>query len=123
MIISLVLTLVVWFQSCAALVGGSLGEEFGQTARERSEAKELSDASGFGLVAGILWVAGAGLVLASPRMARWFYAVASLLLLGARAGGYDDAYVWAVASVIFSLWLGAGSARGSGSRRRQSEPR
>jgi Na+/melibiose symporter-like transporter len=55
LIISLVLTLVVGFQSCAALLGGGMGEEFGETAKEKAEGKELSDASGAGLVAGYIW--------------------------------------------------------------------
>jgi len=107
MIISLVLTLIVWFQSCAAMVGGGLGEEFG-TAKEKREAQDLSDASGAGLVAGIFWVVGAGLVIARPGIARWFYLAAAPILVLAGAGGYEDAYIWAVVSLIFTAmaWRG-----------------
>lgn len=116
LIISLVLTLVVWFQSCAAMVGGGLGEEFG-TAAEKREARELSDASGAGLIAGILWVVGAGLVIARPNIARWVFLAAAPILLIAGGGGYQDAYVWAVVSLIFT----AMAWRGIGERRRKEE--
>jgi hypothetical protein len=108
LIISLVLTLVVGFQSCAALLGGGMGEEFGETAKEKAEGKELSDASGAGLVAGIFWVVGAGLVMARPGIARWFYLAAAPLLLLAGVGGYEDGYIWAVVSLIFMAmaWRG-----------------
>jgi len=108
MIISLVLTLIVWLQSCAALIGGGLGEEFSESAKEKAAGKELSDASGAGLIAGILWVVGAGLVMTRPGIARWFYLAAAFLLLIAGAGGYGDAYIWAVVSLIFMAmaWRG-----------------
>jgi hypothetical protein len=107
MIISLVLTLVVWFQSCAATVGGGLGEEFG-SATERREGQDLTAAGGGGLIAGCLWVVGGGLVLARPGLARWFYLAAAPIFLAAGAGGYEDAYIWAVVSLIFMAmaWRG-----------------
>lgn len=116
LIIALVLTLVVWFQSCAAMVGGGLGEEFG-TAAEKREARELSDASGAGLVAGILWVVGAGLVMTRPSIARWVFLAAAPILLIAGSGGYGDAYVWAAVSLIFM----AMAWRGIGERKRKEE--
>jgi len=107
MIISLVLTLVVWFQSCAATVGGGLGEEFG-SASERREAEDLTAAGGGGLIAGCLYVVGGGLVLARPGLARWFYLAAAPIFVLAGAGGYTDAYFWAGASLIFMAmaWVG-----------------
>ncbi len=116
LIISLVLTLVVWFQSCALGVGGGLGEEFG-TAADKREARELSDASGAGLVAGILWVVGAGLVMTRPNIARWVFLAAAPILLIAAGGGYEDAYVWAVVSLIFM----AMAWRGIGERKRKEQ--
>ena len=98
------------------MVGGGLGEEFG-TAAEKREARELSDASGAGLVAGILWVVGAGLVMTRPNIARWVFLAAAPILLIAGSGGYDDAYFWAAASLIFM----AMAWRGIGERKRKEE--
>lgn len=116
LIIALVLTLIVWFQSCAAMVGGGLGEEFG-TAAEKREARDLSDASGAGLVAGILWVVGAGLVMTRPNIARWVFLAAAPILLIAGSGGYEDAYIWAGVSIVFM----AMAWRGIGERKRKQE--
>ena len=98
------------------MVGGGLGEEFGSAAEKR-EARELSDASGAGLVAGILWVVGAGLVMTRPNIARWVFLAAAPILLIAGSGGYDDAYIWAAASLIFM----AMAWRGIGERKRKEE--
>ena len=40
LIISLILSLAVFFQSCAATIGGSLGEEFGEGKPEITEAQD-----------------------------------------------------------------------------------
>src|SRR5215212_10118726 len=101
MIVSLVLTLVVWVQSCAAAVGSGLGKELAENAKQKAEGQDLGAAAGAGLIAGCLWVVGGGLVLARPGIARWFYLAAAPILVLAGAGGYGDAYIWAVVSLIF----------------------
>lgn len=72
---------------------------------------------GAGLVAGILWVVGAGLVMTRPDIARWVFLAAAPILLIAGAGGYGDAYIWAVVSLIFM----AMAWRGIGERKRKQE--
>ena len=113
LVISLVLSMVVFLQSCAAGVGGSLGESFSETEAERKAAEDLSGAGGLGLFAALLWVVGAGLVIAVPKASIWIFGIAALFLIGAGANGYTDAYIWAVASAIFALmsWRGVGEKR------------
>ena len=108
MIISLVLTLIVWVQSCAGVVGGGFAEGFSQSASEKAESREMSEAGSVGLVAGVFWVIGAGLVMTRPGIARWFYLAAAPVFLIAGGAGYDDAYIWAVVSLIFMAmaWRG-----------------
>ncbi len=57
---------------------------------------------------GLLWIVGAGLVIAKPKASMWVYGAAALALVGAGAAGYSDAFIWAVASVIFAVmsWRG-----------------
>ena len=117
LIISLILSLVVFLQSCAAAIGGSLGEEFGESRAEITEAEDLSAAAGFGVLAGFLWIIGAGLVIARPKASMWLYGVAALFLLIAGTAGYTDGYIWAGASAIFALM----SWRGIGERREKEE--
>lgn len=62
----------MFFHSCAAAVGGSLQGEFGNAA-EKAEAEDLSAAAGFGVLAGLLWIIGAGLVIARPMASMWVY--------------------------------------------------
>lgn len=117
LIISLILSVAVLIQSCAAGIGGSLGEEFSESATEKAAAEDLSAASGFGFLAVLLWVIGAGLVMAKPRISMWIYGVAALSLLAAGAAGYSDGFIWAVASAIFA----AMSWRGIKERQRKEE--
>ena len=117
LIISLILSLVVFVQSCAAAIGGSLGEEFGESKAEITEAQDLSAAAGFGVLAALLWIVGAGLVMARPKASLWLYAVAAFFLVIAGTAGYGDGYVWAVASAIFALM----SWRGIRERREKEE--
>ena len=108
LIISLILSFAVFFQSCAATIGGSLGEEFGEGKAEITEAQDLGAAGGMGIFAAFLWLVGAGLVLARPKASMWIYGVAALFLLLAGTAGYGDGYIWAVVSVVFSAmsWRG-----------------
>lgn len=108
LIISLILSLVVFLQSCAATVGGALGEEFGEGNAEITEAQDLSAGGAFGMFAAFFWIVGAGLVIAKPKASMWLYGVAALCLLIAGSAGYGDGYIWAGASVIFALmsWRG-----------------
>jgi membrane protein implicated in regulation of membrane protease activity len=120
LIISLILSLAVFFQSCAATIGGSLGEEFGEGKPEITEAQDLSAAGAFGIFAALLWVTGAALVLAKPKASIWIYSIAGLFLLIAGTAGYGDGYIWAVVSVIFALmsWRGVRERRNKDERER-----
>jgi hypothetical protein len=119
LIISLILSLAVFFQSCAAAIGGSLQGEFGNAA-EKAQAEDLSGGAAFGVLAGLLWVVGAGLVIAKPKASVWIYSVAALCLLIAGTAGYSDGYIWAGASVIFALmsWRGIRERRAKDERDR-----
>ena len=98
MVLSLVLTIVVFIQSCAVAFGGSLTED-----------EDMAGGGGIGILVALLWIVGAGLVIGLPRAAMWVFGVAAFFgLLGSTAGGFPDLWIWTVVSVIFSLmsWRG-----------------
>jgi len=94
-ILSMVLFLIISFQSCAVGVGNALAEN-----------EEVSGSAGlalafFMLVAGIIGVAArkskAGSIVAGA-----FYALGGLIGI-VSAGSYTDLYIWAVLSFIFAV--------------------
>lgn len=98
MVIALVLMVVVFIQSCAVSVGGSLGED-----------EDMAGGGGLGILLAISWIVGAGLVLGRPKGAVWAFGVGAVLgLIGATAGAFPDLWIWTVVSVIFGLmsWRG-----------------
>ena len=108
LIISLALSLVVFVQSCAAGVGGSFDQSFGQSVAEKDKGADLAGAGSMGFLAAVVWILGAGLVLSRPRVSMYLYALAVPILAAAGASGYADAYVWAFASLVFAVmaWRG-----------------
>ncbi len=98
MVLSLVLTVVVFIQSCAVAFSGSIAED-----------EDMAGGGGIGIFVGLLWLVGAGLVLGLPKAAMWVFSGAALLgLIGATAGGFPDLWVWTVVSAVFALmsWRG-----------------
>jgi hypothetical protein len=98
MVIALALTVVVFLQSCAVSIGGSLGED-----------EDMSGGGGLGVLMSLAWIVGAGLVLNKPRAAVWAFGIGAVLgLLGATAGGFPDLWIWTAVSVIFAAmsWRG-----------------
>lgn len=94
-IISIVLSLIVTFQSCAAGIGNSLAEN-----------KEVSGSAGLFLaicmlVAGIVGIA-ARKSKGGTITAGCFYIVGGIIGL-ANAGSYSDLKIWAVLSFIFAV--------------------
>ncbi len=98
MVIALVLMLVVFVQSCAVSVGGSIGED-----------EDMAGGGGLGILLAISWAVGAGLVLGKPKAAIWAFGIGGMFgLIGATAGAFPDLWIWTVVSVIFGLmsWRG-----------------
>lgn len=94
-ILSMVLFLIISFQSCAVGVGNALAEN-----------EEVSGSAGlvlafFMLVAGIIGVA-ARKSKAGSIVAGVFYALGGLIGI-VSAGSYKDLYIWAVLSFIFAV--------------------
>lgn len=95
-IISIVLSLVILFQSCAANVGSALGN-----------GKDTSGSVGT-LVAILLIVAGIiGIAARKSKggaiAATIVYAIAGISAIGASTGIYKDLVVWGVLSLIFAV--------------------
>lgn len=108
LIISLVLVVISGVQSCAVAVGGSIAQDLSTAASDKQKAEDLAGAGGLGVFAALLWVVGAGFVMAKPKVSLWVFGIASLLWVGAGAAGFTDAYFWMVASIIFAVmsWRG-----------------
>lgn len=95
-IISIVLSVVVWFQSCAAGLGSSL----------ENNKKDISGAAGafvglFFVVAGIIGIAArkskGGAIAAAV-----FYGIAGIIGVASN-GIFKDLLVWGVLSLIFAV--------------------
>ncbi len=98
MVIALVLMVVVFVQSCAVAVGGSLGEN-----------EDMSGGGGLGIFLAISWIVGAGLVLGKPKAAVWAFGVGAVCgILGATAGEFPDLWIWTAVSLILAVmsWRG-----------------
>ena len=96
-ILSIVFSLVILFQSCAANVGSVLG----------SNGKDTSGSVGT-LVAILLIVAGIiGIAARSSKggsiAATIIYAIAGISAIGASTGIYKDLLIWGVLSLIFAV--------------------
>lgn len=104
LIVSLVLMTAVFFQSCAASVGGSLSDD-----------EDLSGAAGLGILVGFLFLFGGAFVLPFPRVSMVLFAVAAAFaLIGGVSSEFTDLIVWAV----IALGLGAMSYMGYRARRK-----
>ncbi len=108
LIVSVVLMLIAGIQSCAVALGGSAAESLSTAAHDKQQAKDIAGAGSAGVFAVLLWLVAAAFVMSKPRVSMWLFGGAALILLGAGAGGFTDAFIWAVASAIFAVmsWRG-----------------
>jgi uncharacterized membrane protein len=116
-IISLVLMVALFVQSCAITLGGSAVESLSTNAAERQEAEDIAGAGALGIFAAVLWLVGAAFVMSRPKVATWVYGAASLCCLSGAAAGFTDLWIWMVVSLAFT----AMSWRGIGEKVRQEE--
>lgn len=108
LIISLVLSLGLFIQSCAVAVGGSISEDLSTAAADRREAEDLAGGGGIGIFAALLWLVAAAFVMNKPKISMWLFVVAGLFCLIGGATGFSDLFIWAVVSFAFALmaWRG-----------------
>ena len=110
LVIALVLMVVVFVQSCAVSVGGSIGED-----------EDMAGGGGLGMLLALAWVVGAGLVLNRPRGAVWAFGLAAILgLLGATAGAFPDLWIWTGVSLILAVMSWRGIKEWEGKRAEES---
>ncbi len=118
LIVSLVLSLALTLQSCAVVAAGSIAGSLSEDgSREQKEADDISGLGGIGLLVGLLWIVGAGLVLTKPKASMWLYSIATALALIGGSAGFGDLYIWAGASALFAV----GSWRGIAEKERTDE--
>ena len=108
LIISLVLSLGLFFQSCAVAVGGSVSDSLSTTAQDKQEAQDLAGGGAFGVLAALMWLVAAGLVMSKPKASMWIFIAAAVSCLIGGATGFSDLFIWAAISLIFALmsWRG-----------------
>ena len=108
LIISLILSMAMGIQSCAVYAAGGIGAELSEGA-EKTDLESTSSAGAVGMFAALLWIIGAGFVLAKPKMSIWLFGVAAVFcVLGGIGGGFTDLFIYAVVSALFALasWKG-----------------
>lgn len=108
LIISLVLSLGLFVQSCAVAVGGSIAEDLSTAAQDKQEAEDLAGGGAMGVLAALLWLIAAAFVMRKPKVAMWLFGVAGFFCLIGGSTGFSDLFFWAVASFVFALmsWRG-----------------
>lgn len=119
LILALVLMLVLGVQSCSIAVGGSVVSSLSETADEKAEGEDLSAGGAVGLLVALMWLIGAALVIAKPRVSMWIFAVAGVFALLGGTTGFSDLYIWGGVSFVFALM----SWRGSKEKLRQEVKR
>jgi hypothetical protein len=108
LIVSLIISLGMFVQSCAVYAAGSIGANLSEGS-EKTDMESTSSAGAVGILAALLWLIGAGFVLAKPRVSMWLFGIAAVFcVLGGAVGDFTDLYIYAVASVLFALgsWKG-----------------
>lgn len=86
LVIALCLTLIVGLQSCTVLVGGSVTEN-----------PDMASGGSMGLLLAILFIAGAGFVMALPRVSAVLFGIAAVLGYGAaQTTPFSDLTIWAL---------------------------
>jgi hypothetical protein len=108
LILALVLMLVLGAQSCAVAVGGEVASGLSTTEEEKNEGDDLSAGGSVGLLVALMWLIGAALVLAKPRVSMWIFGAAGVIALLGGLTGFSDLYLWGVVSFVFALmsWRG-----------------
>jgi hypothetical protein len=108
-IISLVLMVIVFIQSCAVTVGGSASESLSTTSAEKSEAEDLAAAGSVGILVALMWLVAGAFVMSKPRVSMWVFGVAGAFALVGGGSGFSDLYFWGVVSFIFAFMSWRGS--------------
>jgi hypothetical protein len=92
LIITLILMLVLFLQSCTVMVGGEiLGEE------------ETSGAGALGIFMALLFVIGAAFVIGKPKVSMITFIIAGVFgLMGATGSDFSDLWIWTVVSFIMA---------------------
>ena len=104
-IISLALMLVVFAQSCAASVGGSLSED-----------DDLSGGGAVGFLIGLLYLLGGAFALGVPRISVVTFSIAAVLgVLAGATTDFRDLIIWGIVAAI----LAAMSFRGYRMKQRE----
>jgi hypothetical protein len=118
LIISLVLSLAILVQSCAVAAAGSISGSLSEDgSAEQKAAEDTSAGGGIGIFVGLLWIIGAGFVLAKPKASVWLFSVAAVLALIGGSTGFSDLFIWAGASALFAV----GSWRGIAEKEKKDE--
>jgi hypothetical protein len=90
MVISLILGLFVFLQSCVASVA--------------SDVSNTEDSTAAGVLVPFLWLLGGAFVLRHPKVSTVMFAIAAAFaLLVATSSIYEDMYVWSVVSAVLAV--------------------
>lgn len=95
MIITIVMSIFLFFQAFIVGIGSDL-----------SENEDMGAAGGAGLFGALLWFIGGALVLAFPQVSMVLYGLAALLMLAIgipNSEEYGDLQVWGYFSLVFVL--------------------
>jgi hypothetical protein len=113
LVISLVLAVVAGIQSATISGLGSISQNLATNSQDQQASKQISAAGGMGCLGALLWVFGAGFVIAKPKASMWIFGVSSVAWLGAGLSGFTDAFIWMAASIGFCAmsWLGTREKR------------
>jgi hypothetical protein len=91
-IISLVWMILVFFQSCAAGIGGSIGDD-----------PVTSSASSFGILGAVTFLIGGALSFAVPLGASIVFFLGSAILLNAELGDFKDLQFHGYVLLVFGV--------------------
>lgn len=93
LVIALCLTLIVGLQSCTVLVSGNMAQR-----------PDVASGGSMGLLLAILFIAGAGFVMALPRVSVVLFGVAMLVgFAAAQATPFSDMNIWALVAAGLGL--------------------
>lgn len=117
MIITIIMSIFLFFQAFIAGIGSDI-----------SENEDMGAAGGAGLVGSLLWFIGGALVLAFPQVSMVLYGLAAAIMLAVgipNAEHYGDLQVWGYFSLIFvaMAYLGWRGKRKADAETRQEKAR
>lgn len=91
-ILSIVLTFLIGFQSCAVYVGGSLGDE-----------KEMAGGGAVGMLIALLYLIAGSFSFKKPVVSKYIFIVCAIFGFLAGSSGFSDLYIWGGSSVILAI--------------------